>query len=42
MRAAGVAMVSCKGVFFEWSRNVEAIYEFADTSGIKLPDGLTL
>jgi nicotinamidase-related amidase len=42
MRAAGVAMVSCKSIFFEWSRNVEAIYEFADASGIKLPDGLTL
>ena len=40
LRDAGVALVSTKGLFFEWVRDLEVCHDFFRNSGIGVPKGL--
>lgn len=40
MRDAGVTVISSKGLFFEWVRDVERCHDFFRNSGIGIPEGL--
>jgi len=40
MRDAGIAVISTKGLFFEWVRDVEKCHEFFRNSGIGIPKDL--
>jgi nicotinamidase-related amidase len=42
MRAAGITLVSCKGLFYEWMRNLKRTSSFFEESGVKPPKGLIL
>jgi nicotinamidase-related amidase len=42
MRAAGIAMVGCKGIFYEWTRDTKTVDQFIDQSGIEPPADLML
>lgn len=42
MRQAGVAIVSCKSLLFEWLRNLEKSHDFFKRSGIDAPGGIDL
>jgi nicotinamidase-related amidase len=42
MRAAGIAMVNCKGIFYEWTRDLKTVHQFSEQSGIEPPADLTL
>jgi hypothetical protein len=41
MRAAGIAMVSSKGIFYEWMRDIKTVDQFSQ-SGIVPPADLAL
>jgi nicotinamidase-related amidase len=40
LRNAGIVLVSTKGLFFEWVRDVERCHDFFRNSGIGVPEGL--
>jgi hypothetical protein len=40
LRDAGVTLVSTKGLFFEWVRDLEKCHAFFRSSGIGTPDSL--
>ena len=40
LRDAGIVLVSTKGLFFEWVRDLEVCHDFFRNSGIGLPKGL--
>ena len=40
LRDAGIAVVSTKGLFFEWIRDLEVCHDFFRDSGIGVPKGL--
>lgn len=40
LRDAGIALVSTKGLFFEWVRDLEVCHDFFRNSGIVVPKGL--
>lgn len=40
LRDAGIALVSTKGLFFEWVRDLQACHDFFRNSGIGVPQGL--
>ncbi len=40
LRDAGVVLVSTKGLFFEWVRDLEVCHDFFRNSGIGVPKGL--
>ena len=40
LRDAGIVLVSTKGLFFEWVRDLEVCHEFFRNSGIGVPKGL--
>jgi nicotinamidase-related amidase len=42
MRAAGVAVLSCKGLFYEWMRDLKNVHHFFAASGIATPPDLLL
>jgi hypothetical protein len=42
MRTAGIAMVSCKGVFYEWMRDIKTVDQFNVQSGVAPPADLVL
>jgi nicotinamidase-related amidase len=41
MRSAGITLISCKGLFYEWMRDLERTYSFHETA-VKPPKGLIL
>jgi nicotinamidase-related amidase len=42
MRAAGIAVLSCKGLFYEWMRDLKTLHQFAAESGVSPPSDLIL
>ena len=40
LRDAGIVLVSTKGLFFEWVRDLEVCHRFFRNSGIGVPEGL--
>jgi nicotinamidase-related amidase len=42
MRAAGIAILRCKGLFYEWMRDLQTVHRFSAESGIEKPADLLL